>query len=401
MKVIIAVCICIFTFQYLAAQNNNATYIENSQGLCYGIYIDLEGLIANRTPTLDQLKFGSNINLPSTCLSNMNDELQKEINKYHSQDKSNIQYIINNYCSHMKGWVEYKPGTCQAGGPPPICPANHWYQNPSQAMDDYYNERNKICNERLKELKSKKIELMNKACNCWLSDLKENNFKPTNKKSTAYRNDNTKLYQTTAIKIPCFNGACPIGYECVNGFCREVEIQKNIKEEYNFTYDDQDKIADKIVDKTKDIAIEAVLDYTVKKFKDLVVLKSFYQIVKSNPASAVLSAFDYSMLGTFSTIYQNELIKAQSNANKIEILYEEQRRNKNNFNMKAANIEQLKNDIDKYKNELRKNIFNLNNSADGIEREKELGSCNCYNVLNYNNSLVAKALTELMNKPIN
>lgn len=398
MKAIIYLLISfLLTTGYCFSQSNYGYGQVSTSGICSGVFVDTFALIANRTPTLDQIKFGSNVSLPSKCLSNMNDKLITEINKYRSQDKANIQSIINNYCSHMKGWVEYNPGTCSAGGPPPICPANHWYQNPSQAMNDYYNERNKIYNQRLKELQAKKLELMNEACNCWLTDLKQNNFKPTYTQTNLYPSNNTQTYQTTGIKIPCMNGDCPVGFSCQNGYCVESNIQSNIKNNTGLDYETQDKIADKV----KDVAVDKILDYAAKKFKDLALLRGFYKAVTDNPYTTVITGvFETTNIGTYSSIYQSELTKAQANANQLEKLYEEQRRYKNNLNMTTANVQQRKNDIAKYRSELGKNIFNLNNAADGIEREKELGSCNCYNVLNYNNGLVVNSLTNIMNKQI-
>ena len=45
---------------------------------------------------------------------------------------------VNRRKSAESGWKEYSPGTCSAGGPPPICSADHWYQvSVSEAMAEY------------------------------------------------------------------------------------------------------------------------------------------------------------------------------------------------------------------------------------------------------------------------
>lgn len=40
----------------------------------------------------------------------------------------------------QEGWEEYRPGTCSAGGPPPICPANHWFRTDVSKSMAKYNE---------------------------------------------------------------------------------------------------------------------------------------------------------------------------------------------------------------------------------------------------------------------
>jgi hypothetical protein len=383
----------------LFSQISNSSYVENAKGLCDGIYLNVDELISNRTPSLSKIKFGSNnVNLPSKCLSNLNDELQEYINKFRAQDRANLQNIVNNYCSHLKGWVEYNPGTCSAGGPPPICPKNHWYQNPSKAMDDFYAERNKIYNQRLQSLEDKKTNLMNGACACWLNELKETGTQPTYKKPTNPQSDASQSYQTTNIKIQCINGQCPIGFKCVNGYCVESSVEANIKENTGIGYKEQEKIKDKF----KDWAIGKILDYAEKKFKDLALLRGFYNAVNDIPLVAVIKGvLEPTQIGTFSSIYQSELLEAQANANQLEKLYEELRRNKLNMYTKPALPHiPITSEIAKYRIELGKNIFNLNSAADGIEREKEMGSCSCYNILNYNNSIVTEALNKLIDKSI-
>ncbi|MGN6420990.1 MAG: hypothetical protein ACTHMC_25990 [Pseudobacter sp.] len=48
------------------------------------------------------------------------------------------------------GWEEKSPGTCSAGGPPPICPANHWFKTTTAASMAKYN---KYLNDYLKPFK--------------------------------------------------------------------------------------------------------------------------------------------------------------------------------------------------------------------------------------------------------
>jgi hypothetical protein len=386
------------TINECQAQNSNSAYYRNAKGLCNGIIIDLGDLISKRTPTIDQIGFSESVfSLPSKCVANLNDKLLLQIEAYKKQDSANAQSIINNYCAHMRGWVEYHPGTCQAGGPPPICPVNHWYQSPYQATQEFYNERNKIFNERLRNLNSKKESLMQETCNCWLNELKVHGIGETIYKTKVFQSDKNQSYQSAEIKVPCVNGNCPTGFICVSGYCVEQSIESNINENTLLNGGAQAEI----VGKLGDIATDKVLDYVTQQFKQIALLKTFYNAVTKNPYSQVATGvFENSQMGTYAHIYQNELVKAQTNAAKLESLYEEQKRYKNNQNMTTDNIEERKTEIAKYRSELGRIIFNIEDAADGMTREKELGSCSCYDVLTYQTSLVTQSIKNLIDKKI-
>jgi hypothetical protein len=385
------------TISRCQAQNENSVY-KNAKGLCNGIVIDLGDLIDKRTPNIDQIEFSGNAaSLPSKCVADLNDKLLLQIEAYKRQDSANAQSIINNYCAHMRGWVEYHPGTCQAGGPPPLCPVDHWYQSPYQATQQYYIERNKIFNERLSNLTDKKKSLMQEACSCWLNDLKEHGVVKINHKTKVFQSDKNQSYQTTEIKLPCVNGGCPTGFVCVNGYCVEQSIESNIKDNTLLNESSQQAI----IDKLGDIATDKVLDYIAEKFKTLALLRGFYNAATKNQYSQVITGvFENTEMGTYAHIYQNELVKAQTNVVKLESLYEEQRRYKSNQNMTTDNIEERKTEIAKYRSELGRIIFNIEDATDGMVREKELGSCSCYDVLNYQTSLVTQSIKSLIDKKI-
>lgn len=384
--------------------NRSDALAANSQGMCDGVVVNPDELISARTPALEDVKFGDSSPLPAHCLASLNEALAAEINNFRQQDEQNLQSLVNNYCSHRKGWMEYQPGTCQAGGPPPICPVRHWYQNYGRSMGDFADERRKVYNRRLASLLAKKRDLMSGACDCWLADIKRNGVAPTYSQQTEYLSQPSQSYPTTGIKMPCL-GEAPAGFRCENGFLVEIGAKKNLRNNTGLSYENQKKIQEKaqekVVEEARSLAINKILTYAGKRFSSLAVLKGFYKAVSENPYTAVaLSVFDATDIGTFSSIYQKELSRAGANVNELERLYEEQRRYKANLNMTTANVQQRKNEIARYRSELGKNIFNLNNAADGIERANELGCCNCYNVLNYNNSLVTNGLQELMNKEI-
>jgi DNA repair exonuclease SbcCD ATPase subunit len=70
--------------------------------------------------------------------------------------------------SAQSGWKEYNPGTCSAGGPPPICEVDHWYRvSVTEAIREYdalvNKELDKIRNEASKydaHLNAKRSDLI-------------------------------------------------------------------------------------------------------------------------------------------------------------------------------------------------------------------------------------------------
>lgn len=53
--------------------------------------------------------------------------------------------------SAQSGWKEYSPGSCSAGGPPPICVVDHWYRvSVSEAMQEY----NRMLQEELNKYRN-------------------------------------------------------------------------------------------------------------------------------------------------------------------------------------------------------------------------------------------------------
>jgi len=80
-------------------------------------------------------------------------ELLKAMNKKRDEIENN-QTWINRRNSAQSGWKEHSPGTCTAGGPPPICPRDHWYRvSVQEAMQEY----NRMLQEELSKF-SNQIE---------------------------------------------------------------------------------------------------------------------------------------------------------------------------------------------------------------------------------------------------
>ncbi|HAC15907.1 MAG TPA: hypothetical protein DCE78_08195 [Bacteroidetes bacterium] len=79
----------------------------------------------------------------SSELANALDRKREEI--------ENSQVWINRRNSAEAGYKEYNPGTCSAGGPPPICVVDHWYRvSVSEARREY----DRMVNEELNKVRS-------------------------------------------------------------------------------------------------------------------------------------------------------------------------------------------------------------------------------------------------------
>src|SRR5690349_18159265 len=75
-------------------------------------------------------------NVPASCQQ----AAGKSKDQWRLDDLANVQRIAYQACSYSAGWLEYVPGTCQAGGPPPLCPVNHWYHDPYKAKQQHDSE---------------------------------------------------------------------------------------------------------------------------------------------------------------------------------------------------------------------------------------------------------------------
>lgn len=78
----------------------------------------------------------------------------------------NSQQWKNRRESAERGYKEYNPGTCSAGGPPPICTADHWYR---VSYDEAMREYNALVEKELNAIRDKK----NKADGALVAKRKE------------------------------------------------------------------------------------------------------------------------------------------------------------------------------------------------------------------------------------
>lgn len=88
--------------------------------------------------------------------------------EFEDDDRRNFPYLRNVACSYAEGWVENVEGECQAGGPPPCCPVQHWHKDPyalptwNEQMrivyDKRYKELDELYNSCMNEVRRKQLE---------------------------------------------------------------------------------------------------------------------------------------------------------------------------------------------------------------------------------------------------
>lgn len=140
------------------AIKNGVLICNDSNGTVYSTR-EFKEIMNERTPQLSEVLSGSGgIHIYGDC----SDQISKMLLNYKNSDGSGSDEIrlANQYCSHVAGWIEFDPGACSAGGPPPICKINHWYKDPNRSMSIWKNEQSKIYTQRLKNAKN-----LLKSCN--------------------------------------------------------------------------------------------------------------------------------------------------------------------------------------------------------------------------------------------
>ncbi|MCF6130904.1 hypothetical protein [Flavobacterium wongokense] len=110
-----------------------------SQKDCYpDCNIKMEEVKSMRNPTI------------TGVLPECKQEIQDRLNQYAQEDANSAKQLRNVACSYASGWVEKSPGACNAGGPPPCCPIDHWYKS-GNAWDAYVAQNKEVYDRRKKQ----------------------------------------------------------------------------------------------------------------------------------------------------------------------------------------------------------------------------------------------------------
>ena len=162
--------------------------VKTENGTPVFVPIDPNTLLSDRLPSPRPP-----VEMPAKCLKSVDNMRESWVD----EDRANVSKIANQLCSHLAGWVEKVPGTCQAGGPPPICPVDHWQRDPN-AMTKWSIEQGQIQKEREEAYKKG-------FCSCLVSI------------AGGEADETTDSPNLTASQISC--GGCPDGKICLDGKC--------------------------------------------------------------------------------------------------------------------------------------------------------------------------------------
>lgn len=316
----------------------------------------------------------------STCENNARAALEK---KWAHEDEAEFQSIANRFCSATLGWKEYEPGTCSAGGPPPICVADHWHRSdPKAAMDGFLLQNREVADKR-------RSELVRETCRCYQVELQ----KATEAQQTTHAQDvqnGSNLppwtgYAPTAI--PCKNDTHCIlpNSECVHGYCQIIGAPSNLdKATTPVTKFATDQAQQYALDRITDKAIEGIFKESSKAI--LAVLNSPYFKVGSsllNPYSFMNDA----PIGLHRVPYGDALSRVNSNTEQLKKVYEEMWRlqNQSGTYRGPSFIEE---DLARLKSEIRTDMDKMAWALPGIMKEEEFGRDACYNAFVYQHAMI-------------
>lgn len=345
----------------------------NSTLTCGQTTIRASDLLRKRKPRVDYFtKASFNQLMPLECIKNINTDIVNLENEWQREDLSNWGRLANQYCSHLNGWVEYSPGTCQAGGPPPLCPAKHWYQDSQKALQKWDTEQQNVRNRRADELKRLKERLVKAACSCWANDIGNNT------RIEKRANDKVEAQTSGYFKVMSFDGTCPPGYELKEGYCIPITSSivtgaMNNADQTNLKLAEVTGAAnDKLNNAAGDIAKKLILDDIKTSLSSIGLLNKFFTLFESAgklgtiTLSVATSFFgDPGFTTTEIGVYQSELNLLNTNISTANALMEEYRRLKENeIPCKCRDEKYIKEDLAKLRKDLMSRIRNISLHAD-------------------------------------
>jgi hypothetical protein len=295
--------------------------------------------------------------------------------KWEAEDLAQWEPLANRACSAMNGWVERNPGTCQAGGPPPICKVDHWYKDPLTSVARWRQDNAKKYRER-------EDELIASTCDCWVAEA---------------RNDISTMRQdpppqeagrSSSYVVPC-SGTCDLpGMDCRQGVCQpQTTFSGALKD---------------IQEKGKDFAADKALEYLMKPLVDAVE-SGLTKVMSATKAKVLVGVvggvFESSPISPWTDMYERNVRDLNARMGQLRLLIANHDRLARAQNAATQQWLTAK-EIESVRADTRAILDNMNLAFGGIKAERTLGRYSCYGILEYQNSLVNLAAVRLLNAPL-
>ncbi len=366
---------------------------KQCQGEIMSLAVNQNEVVGSRLPDLRGL------NGSAAC----KDTGRKLRAQWEAEDRAQWEQLSNRACSAKLGWVPIRDAygniLCTAGGPPPICPrTDHWYRDPTKAIGEWQQDNQTKRLER-------EAQLAQAVCGCWLSEAKDKADRSAALNSSYVPGEDPG---EPGMVVPCA-GSCPIpGHDCVGGVCRPqgtygtllAEGKRKAAELALDTGKDSAANLPKIV-ATPENAGELALEMAKGIGEDAVIksigvvsesLETAVETAKETPWGAAASLFVATPVGRYSEIYQDQVRKFHASLTEFQSevsLYYRRR--------KYADEELLiRAQLLKERADLQERIAEMNEAAQGVTRERDLSKYACYDVFEFQNSLLNTSFARML-----
>lgn len=368
---------------FIAASSNQD--FNKIKKVCPSQYRQLEltaaEVLTGRYPNAEDL------NVSPAC----KEQARRAIQNWINEDMADWEKLSNQACSYALGWVEKVPGTCGAGGPPPLCPVDHWEQRPAEAEAKW--------NQLKAEVKAKRYaQILSAACGCYRAELESrvgSNVEATSKRGVESTAPIVAIPDNNTFILPCARpDDCPPGTACNGGVCRpltESEQRMNAAKA---------KVIDFVKDQARDKAIETAIDWA----KDKAYLKVITQFAESLVELSATMSFkivtgvlEAPELATEKYQYELDLRYMQSRMKEIRELYDELANYKTGKPSRGPQM--IEHDITELKSKLTNDMQMLGVSYDAIVRERQLGKDFCYEAFEFQHQRATQAIVNVLGLP--
>lgn len=290
------------------------------------------------------------------------------IKKWRQEDAANWEQLSNRACSYKAGWVEYVPGTCQAGGPPPICPANHWYRDRNLANARWAQEKKKALEEREKLLAQA-------ACQCKVAELRAADVSAS--QATHTQQQAPSQPRTSIAIVPCStNSDCPApGSTCENKRCEFAAPGL--------------RAMNQALGIGASKAGDAAVDASIKLFS-----KAVGQAMDTLSFKIIDGLFDATATGQWKSMYADKAGQVSSEIKRLGYIHSEWERCQAGNCGRAPNF--IAQDAAETRARLTRDVEWLGQAFQGILTERDLGSAGCYDAFQFQHQKLMQAYGQVL-----